>query len=360
MSKIFMAITSMYSGGAERVMATLANGLSSSHEVSLMTMTSGESFYKLNDEVNLQQLGSDLSKGNFLVAKFSKLKSFIRYAFNLRKEIKKQQPDAIIAFMGPAVKSVLLLKFFMRLKCKVIVSERADPTVRSGFERWLERAFFPKADVVVCQSKRVVEFFKKKDREKCVVIPNPICADAIPQIHIGERKKNIVAVGRLEHQKNFSMLIRAFSRLPKEFDDYKLEIYGGGSEEKMLNNLISDLGVADRASLMGIKKNVMFEIADASLFVMSSDFEGFPNALVEAMATGLPVISTDFSTGVAKDIIHDENGIIIPVGDEDALLEAMIDILSDVEKMRRMSVENRKYLDIFSEKIVIDIWKETI
>jgi len=118
--------------------------------------------------------------------------------------------------------------------------------------------------------------------------------------------------------------------------------------------------VADRAKLMGVKKNVMHYISDVALYVMSSNYEGFPNALAEAMATGLPVISTDFSTGVAKDIVKAENGIVVPVGDEQALLAAMEKMLSQKEKWESVSVENRKLLDTLSEKNVMEMWLDVL
>ena len=170
----------------------------------------------------------------------------------------------------------------------------------------------------------------------------------------------MVSVGRLRKQKNLSMLLRAFSRLPEKFADFDLEIYGGGNLEEELQEEIKNLGLSGRAKLMGVKKNVMHYIADSALFVMSSDYEGFPNALAEAMATGLPVISTDFSTGVAGDIVKAENGIVIPVGDENALVEAMKKMLSEEEKWEQMSLENRKLLDILSENNVMEMWVQVL
>ena len=193
-----------------------------------------------------------------------------------------------------------------------------------------------------------------------VVIPNPIAASAIPSRFEGERKHTVAGVGRLSEQKNFEMLIRAFSRLPEKFSDYTLEIYGGGPLEEKLNALIKEKGLSARAKLMGVKKNVMYYISDVALYVMSSNYEGFPNALAEAMATGLPVISTDFSTGVAVDIVKEENGIVIPVGDEDALLAAMEKMLSQRDKWEKMSSANRKLLETLSEQNVMEKWFDVL
>ena len=156
------------------------------------------------------------------------------------------------------------------------------------------------------------------------------------------------------------MLIHAFAKLPEAFSDYTLEIYGGGNQEEELREQISCLNMDNRIFLKGIKPNVMFHVTDASLFVMSSDFEGFPNALVEAMATGLPVISTDFSTGVARELIHKENGLVIPVGNEASLVEAMKTLLSDDTNRDAISRENRTLLDRFSEKKIIQAWEAVL
>ena len=242
----------------------------------------------------------------------------------------------------------------------MVVSERCDPIERGFCDRFFERNFYRKADVIVCQSRKVIDFFSKKAQKKAVVIPNPVTASAIPPRFEGQRRHTIAGVGRLDGQKNFEMLISAFASLPEQFSDYTLEIYGGGHAEKKLLALIEDKGIVNRAKLMGVKKNVMYYISDVALYVMSSNYEGFPNALAEAMATGLPVISTDFSTGVAKDIVKSENGIVIPVGDEPALVDAMTMMLSSEDKWNSMSKANRALLDLLSENNVMKMWIDAL
>ena len=357
MKKILFVIPSLVGGGAERVMTTLANGLSSKYDVEILTLTNTDSFYQLNSNVKVSGLGCSVVKKNALTKLATKIGSAFKGFTGIRKAIKEKKPDVVIGFLESVSEPLILLKMFGKVKCKLIVSERCDPNERNAFHRWFEKNLFAKADTIVCQGKKASEFFKEKDRSKTTIIPNPICATAIPPLHEGERTKRIVGVGRLAAQKNFELLINAFAKLDEKYSDYKLEIYGAGPSESKLNELIKSLNLQDRAFLMGAKKNVMFEIADASLYVMSSDFEGFPNALVEAMATGLPVISTNFPTGVAEEIVKEENGIVIPTKDEAALIEAMEKLLSDKSLCEKMSVENRKYLDVFSEEKVLTMWE---
>lgn len=360
MKKCMFLIPRMGGGGAERVMATIANNLCQDNEIEIVSLTDGESFYALDERVKITGLGQTVNRSNKITLIVSMAVGGIKSFFALKKKIKAEKPDVILSFLREPNLFALVFKMLGIIKCRLVVSERNDPTKAGRLGRWFEKSFYHKADTVVCQSERVIEFFKKKHREKMVVIPNPVAADAIPPRFEGERRHTIVGVGRLSEQKNFPMLISAFARLDERFADYTLEIYGGGPLEDKLNDKIRALGLENRAALMGVKKNVMHYISDAALYVMSSDYEGFPNALAEAMATGLPVISTDFSTGVARDIIKEENGIVIPVGDEDALVSAMETMLSDCDNWNNMSLANRKLLDTLSEKNIMVMWKDVL
>ncbi len=360
MKKCLLLIPRMGNGGAERVMATIANNLCCEHEVRIVTMTDdAESFYPLDGRVSIAGLGQAVNRKNKITKLFTMATGGVKVFFALRREIKTWKPDVVLSFLQSANAMAIFAKMFSS-KCRLVVSERCDPAERSWLNRWFERNFYRKADVVVCQSSKVIDFFPEKHRGNCVVIPNPIAADAIPPRHEGARRHTVVGVGRLDGQKNFKMLISAFGKLPEQFSDYTLEIYGGGAREKELQEHIEAIGLQDRARLMGVKKGVMRYIADTALYVMSSNFEGFPNALAEAMATGLPVISTDFSTGVAADIVGEKNGIVIPVGDEEALVDAMTTMLSDESRWEEMSRANRELLDALSEDRVMMFWNEAL
>lgn len=359
MKKCLLLIPRMGNGGAERVMATIANNLCEISEVHIVTMTDAESFYALDKRVKITGLGQSVNRKNKITKLFSMALGGVKTFFALKKFVKRDRPDVVLSFLQSANMMAILLKMSGG-KFRLVVSERCDPIERGFCDRFFERNFYRKADVIVCQSRKVIDFFSKKAQKKAVVIPNPVTASAIPPRFEGQRRHTIAGVGRLDGQKNFEMLISAFASLPEQFSDYTLEIYGGGHAEKKLLALIEDKGIVNRAKLMGVKKNVMYYISDVALYVMSSNYEGFPNALAEAMATGLPVISTDFSTGVAKDIVKSENGIVIPVGDEPALVDAMTMMLSSEDKWNSMSKANRALLDLLSENNVMKMWIDAL
>lgn len=360
MKKILFVITGLTSGGAERVMCTLANNLCEDYKVKIATVQSCESFYPLDNRVETMQFAKVVNKKNSFTTFVTRVASALTGISRLKKVIKEYKPDVVISFLPVSNMITLLVKMLTKFKAKLIVSERNDPWEYSKFNKWFEKKYYSKADVIVCQSEKVKTFFKEKDREKCVVIENPITKDAIPKFYEGERLKKIVGVGRLVKQKGFHVLVDAFSKLPENFNDYTLEIYGKGSIQEELQSKIDSLSLQDRVFLMGAKKSVMNYVKDASLFVMPSLKEGFPNALVEAMATGLPVISTDFRTGIAKDIVKEENGILVPVNDEKALLNAIVELLSDKDRRDKMSKENVKIIDTLDEKKVVNKWVKLI
>lgn len=359
MKKYLLLIPRMSNGGAERVMATIANNLCLHGEVEIVTLTDNQCFYKLNERVKLIGLGQSVNRKNKITLLVTTIIGGIKVFFSYRNVVNTWKPDVVLSFLQSA-NAIAVLNKMLGGRYRLVVSERCDPTVRNSLNKWFEYHFYKKSDAIVCQSNVAASFFGDDVQDKIHVIPNPISSDAIPELHVGSRRKVVVGVGRLDKQKNFEMLIKAFSRLPEEFSNYKLEIYGGGKEEENLQHLIEELDVKKKVKLMGIKPNVMHYISDAALYVMSSDYEGFPNALVEAMATGIPVISTDFSTGVARELIGEKNGKVVPVGDEEALRDAMINMLSAEDKWNEISLANREMLTILSEEAVMRKWREVL
>ena len=201
-----------------------------------------------------------------------------------------------------------------------LASERNDPTRYD--HRRIRDLCYRRAQVVVCQTADAVKSFPAGIRKKSVVIPNPLEPEEAP--YTGEREKRIVAVGRLNAQKNHKLLLRAFASFAKSRTDYILELYGQGELEPQLRTLAKELGIDSCVIFKGFSSHVLADIRTAAMYVLSSDYEGISNSMLEAMALGLPVIATDCPIGGSRMYIRDGvNGLLVPVGDEQRLVHAM-------------------------------------
>ncbi len=193
-------------------------------------------------------------------------------------------------------------------------------------------------------------------RNKGVVIPNPL-REGLPDVWSGERERKIAVVGRLEPQKNHAMLIRAFAGFVKKFPEYELCIFGKGGLEQELKHMAKDLGIGEKVSFPGFRKNVLEIIRSYRMFVLSSDYEGIPNSLMEAMALGIPCIATDCPIGGPGLCIKDgENGILIPVGAYRELQTAMEKIAGNESLAKELGKNAEEIRKRFSVEEVGRAW----
>lgn len=354
--KYLFVIPRMGNGGAERVMATLANEFSEQNkEIIILSLTSDQSFYELADNVQIIGAGYKIDKSSKLLRYVDMGVNGIASLFYIHKVIKLWKPNIVISFLTHTNLLTIILKIF-KPSMKLVVSERCEPWVRSYPIKLATKFLYPLANSIVCQSNVVATFFPRYAQNKIKIIPNPINVESISEKIFSEKRKVIIGVGRLFEQKNFELLINSFFDISEEFPEHTLEIYGEGHLRENLQSLINDLELNNRVFLKGVKNNVIKYVANSELFVMSSDYEGFPNVLIEAMASGMPVISTDFSTGVAKDLVKQNNGILVPVGNRKLMSQAMRTILSDSNKQKIMSKENRKIKDRLSTQEILKEW----
>lgn len=359
--KYLFVIPRLGGGGAERVMVTIANQLCKRNEIKIATLTAPGSFYKLDERVEIVCLDCPVNRSSKVKLLWTEFTGLLKSSHRLTNLYKEWKPDTVLSFLQDTNLIVLFLKMTKRIKARIVVSERADPQKRGKVMQWLEKHWYPKADAIVCQSKPVVDFFAEDGKKKAVVIFNPISADAIPPYYEGERRKVIVGVGRLMPQKNFALLIDSFARIADKYPEYSVEIYGNGFLEDTLTEQIERLHLEKRVYLMGMKENVMHLVADATMFVLSTDFEGFPNALIEAMATGLPVITTDFTPkGVAGEIVKESNGFVVPVRDEAALAKAMETLICNEPLRQSMGENNRNIMKLLNAETVAAKWEQIL
>lgn len=351
--KLLFYIDSMQKGGANRVMANLTDYFANSgYDVVLVNdILSGqrELEYPVNPLVNRVILDVHGS-----AKAFSNLKRIAK----LRELIKAEKPDSVVSFMGPPNIRMLLASAF--LKCRTVVSVRNDPTKEYG-SNWIKRmianAVFLLADGCVFQTEDASLYFSRWVRRKSKVIVNPV-NETFYGVKRSDTPRNIVTVGRFYPQKNHKLLIDAFARIADEFLEENLIIYGEGPLREEMEKQIADLQLTNRIFLPGSTSRVPEVLSEAKLFVLSSDFEGMPNALMEAMAVGVPVISTDCPCGGPKLLLEkNDYGILVPCGDTSRMAEAMKNMLSR-DMLERYHKQALIRAEIFEPQKIFKQWEE--
>jgi glycosyltransferase involved in cell wall biosynthesis len=353
--RIAFVISSLQVGGAEKVLTKLANHYAeNNHHVSLVTFQkkSTPSFYLLNKNIEVYALDCLLEGAPSFLKRFYAL--FQRVSL-LRKTFKKLSPELIISFVD--ITNITTLCAAYGLKIPVIVSERTHPAYHqlSKFYQKARLLTYRWAFRIVVQTASVAEYFPDFLKSKIEIIPNPVEVP-LSQIPSLNRTKRIVTLGRLRSYKGFDTLIKAFSEVQKEYKDWQLYIYGEGEERQNLEMLVSSLKLEKKTFLPGETKDVWKVLNSASLFVLPSHFEGFPNALCEAMVAGLPVIASDCS-GNRDIIISNKNGKLFPIGDYQALTQAMKELIQDESLRKKLAQEAKNLSKQVDEKKVFSKWR---
>jgi glycosyltransferase involved in cell wall biosynthesis len=356
-------IYSLQAGGAERVLSIMANYWSGkSQEVTVITLDDGSkpSFYDIDSRI--QQVSLDVAAAS--KNGFAGILNNFRRLYKLRRAIRAAQPDTIISFMTET--NVLTLIATIGLVTPVVVTEHTDPWTGPVADIWakLRLRLYPRASRVVLLNERAQEFFNKSPGIKTMVMPNPIVIET--ENEPGDMdyevpgENLIVAMGRLSREKCFDLLIRAYSSFAAEYSDWNLMILGEGPERDSLEALIDELGLGDRVKLPGTIRYPHVMLKRADMFVSSSELEGFPMALCEAMACGLPVIATEYHAAV-RDIIEDgQNGILVPTGDSEALAATMIHLIDDPHERKRLAENSVEIGTRYSVDAVMERWEQLL
>lgn len=360
--RITLVIGTMGGGGAERVMSILADywaqqGVS----VTLITLAPvSEDFYNVNTRVRRVGLGLTKSKLSLWHRIWNNLKRVIL----LRRAIRASRPDCIVSFLSQP--NVVTLVAGVGMCIPVIVSEHIDPRqmdvgkICHAFRRFL----YPRAAAVVILTEGVREWAEEfVDKAAVRVIPNPIPEVVLKQQAGAQSERSghvVAAMGRLDPQKGFDVLLKAFARCTGQYPDWSMVILGEGGERSQLEALARKLGIADRVSLPGLIRNPFWILRAADLFVLSSRFEGFPMALIEAMSCRLPVISTDCPSG-PRDIVRDGvDAVLVPIENVEALAEAMSRLMGDPNERDRLGARAAEIGERFSVGTIIQCWNKLL
>lgn len=360
--RIALAISSFDIGGAQRVMALMANHWAAQgHDVTLVSLCSqSQDRFELHHLVNRVPLNL-MSVSAHLGQALSQ--NAVR-VLRLRDELRRLQPDVVISFMDTT--NVLTILASCGLNIPVIISERVDPRLHAIGAAWntLRSLLYRRADALVVQSPDLGGWAKEVAGDaRVAIIPNPIkpmfngSAKAAHRLGDGH---TVVAMGRLVRQKGFDLLIEAFARCAEQHPEWSLVILGEGEERSNLESLLAAKGLQDRVRLAGQVPYPGQTLGQADLFVLSSRFEGFPNALMEAMACKLAVISTDCPSG-PRDIVRDGvDGLLIPPDDIYALAKGMDRLMANPAERQRLGACAMEVIERFSIEKIMSMWDELL
>lgn len=360
--RLLFFASSLGPGGAERVLSILANAWAGrGKRVTVVTLAMPDTdFYALDPRIERIGLAGMADSSGPLDA----IRHNLRRLTGLRRAIAANRPDVVLSLGDQA--NVLALLAGAGLGGKIIVAEHNDPRRHSIGRAWhlLRRVTYPWAARVVMLTEGTRRWaLTQRPRWRAVAIPNPVelpapANPAKPPARFGPR--TVVTLGRLAPQKGHDLLIQAFAALADRFPDWHLVIYGEGAERPALERRLAEAGLTGRVHLPGTVGDVAGVLAQADLFVLSSRYEGFPMALLEAMAMGLPVVSFDCQSGPADIITPGEDGVLVPAENVPALAEAMAGLMADEHERRRLGGNARAVAERFSPAVVLAQWESLL
>ena len=347
--KIAFFIGHMGYGGAERVISLLANDYCRrGWDTQIVMLLSDDLAQKLEPGVKLVDLS--LGGGSYL-------KRAPRWIQEIRGYLKREKPDRVVSFIGRI--NALVLTAALGLKTPIVVSERNDPRHDGRGKGMLAYcdALYRTARAVVFQTKAEMECFSDAVKDRGVIIPNPVSVEGVSRRE--PEGFPVVTAGRLAAQKNHKMLMNAMEILRREIPEAKCTIYGEGELRQELERYVREKGLENTVFLPGHALDIHEKISDASAFVLTSEYEGLPNALIEAMMLGIPCITTDYPG--AEEVVEDGvTGLIVPRGDAEALARKLIALALNRELGEALGQKARQEAEKYRTENVIARWQNVI
>ncbi len=361
---VTLVINSLGAGGAERILTALADNLCvTGWTVSLITFSSpADPFYPLNPKIQHIPLGLG-TKGLSLLGKGVRVLQLIA---KLRSTIISLRPNVVLSFMDQS--NMLALIALRKTTIPIIVAERVNPARSSitelphplsSFLIWLRRKLYLRASALVSQTSGASSYFSDIPSDKKIVIPNPVSLMP-PSSSLSHPGQVIVTVGRLVRQKRTDLLIDAFSVIASKYPDWHLAIVGDGPLRKFLERRVQAHSIADRVSFLGVVQDIPSVFASAKIFALTSDYEGFPGALCEAMACGLAPVATDCSYGPSEVIRHRVDGLLVPQGDLKEITLALEELISNDNLREEFSHKAREITARFDASVIYSHWNSLL
>ena len=361
--KITLVISTLTSGGAERVLVLLSKGfIERGHQVNVITFSDQSTdFYQLPVESSRLALGI-MKQSSGLVGGFT---NNLKRISILKQAIKSTDPDVVISFLRKT--NILTILASKGEKYPVIGTEHNDVRVFSYGKFWetLRRWTYPNCSMIVSVSQGVDNSLDSLSKSKRAVIYNPIiiqnneARDPLP-LDVDFTKNWIVSMGRLNEQKGFDLLLKAFQKVAFEHPNWQLLILGKGELREQLEQIRDNLRLSGRVVFTGALENPFYVLKKAKLFVMASRHEGFPLALGEALACGLPVISTDCPSGPKEMIRHNVDGLLVANHDVSALATAIESLISNEQERQRLATKAPEVIERFGIDKIVKEWETLI
>ncbi len=356
--RIALLTSILIEGGAARVMMNMANAWAAAgHTVTLFSFETGETLpsYPLDQRVTTVYL--DLNRYSPTLA--ASLANNWERTCKIRRNILAIAPDVVISFIDTA--NVRVVLSLLGSGVPVIVSERVHPRHEHIGLPWgaLRRIAYRLANGLVVQTKDIREYCRGWSR-RTWVIPNPVFPLTATGSAPSLPRPAVVAVGRLYTQKAYGLLLGSFTQAAAKHPEWTLCIAGRGEQREALERQIQDLGMSGRIRLLGQVEDIGGLLAQADAYALSSEYEGFPNALSEAMAAGVACVATDCPSGPALLIHHGENGLLVPNRDGQALAAALEQLMSDADLRQRLGARAVEVSSRFSLRTIMNLWDECL
>ncbi len=324
-------------------------------DVHIISLSKGHHAYPLSPAITIHEI--DISQ------KKNKIGRYLFLIQETRTLINQIHPASVLAMISYAAFLTALAS--LGLPIPLIVSERNDPNTSKTFGLHAKIIFYfvhrYLAKKAVYQTKNAQSYYYKKATPKAVIIPNPLYLQEMPEPNrMVNRSGKIITAGRLTKQKNHMLLIEAFALVYKKHPDYTLWIYGEGEEKERLIHCIQEHALGASVFLPGNDSALFTRMQEAELFVMSSDYEGMPNALIEAMAMGLPCVTTDYSGGRGTVIQNRINGLVVERKNKDVLASAMLELIDDRNLASSVALHATQLRNTLDADTICNKWLETI
>ncbi len=354
MKTIVLYIGSMQKGGAQRVMSVLAKHLSEQgHNIIMINdikPVADKPEYDLPDTIERIYLDASESVG---------IRKNAARITRLQRTLRQIKPDCVLSFEGPP--NIRMLVASIGLKCRKIVSVRNDPYFEygHGIRRVIANCIFLLADKCIFQTQDASNYFVKRIRNSGSILFNPVGESFYNYKWYGD-SNTVVMVGRLEKQKNIGMALKAIKTVKERINNIRLRVFGEGTQREALIQLVKELQLEENVEFCGLVDNVAEELSRAKCYIMTSDYEGMPNALMEAITIGIPAISTDCPCGGPKSVMIDERGacagILVKCNDSVALADSVCDIITNPDIQQTIHLREKERSKAFKSEIILAEW----